>query len=343
MFRTATTTAAATTALLCAAAGAALTGVHQHPLGAAGAEQGRLPGTEPAAAATVAERGDGLFTGTRKIKVGDRSVNVSCAGESASHRPVVMLMPGLGDGLDNLSGIQKTLSAKNRVCSYDRLGEGQSDALTGPQTMDSTGKVLTAVLDRVAGRRPVVLVGHSLGGLIAARYAPEHQDRIKGLVLLDATPSTMAADLTRIVPPSATGPGAEARHQYLAVSQGDNPEMLSFTDGKVRSAGDIPVEVIRHWVRYLMQSIPTYGPTLEHAWTDGERAWLAVSTHSRLSAAAGSGHYIYYVDRPDLVERAVQHVTTRTPAQSWPPLPSPRGGPGRSIQSAAHQLRRVSQ
>ncbi|MEU6198622.1 alpha/beta fold hydrolase [Streptomyces sp. NPDC047061] len=112
--------------------------------------------------------------------------------------------------------MQKALSANNRVCSYDRLGEG--DAPAGPQTIDSTGKVLTAVLDRVAGHRPVVLVGHSLGGLIAARYAPEHQDRIKGLVLLDATPSAMAAGLTRVVPPSATGPGAEARDQYLAVS-----------------------------------------------------------------------------------------------------------------------------
>ncbi|WP_093622991.1 alpha/beta fold hydrolase [Streptomyces sp. 3213.3] len=72
---------------------------------------------------------------------------MSCAGEPASHRPVVLLMAGLGDGLDNLSGIQKTLSARYRVCSYDRLGEGESDAPTGPQTMDSTGKVLTAVLD----------------------------------------------------------------------------------------------------------------------------------------------------------------------------------------------------
>ncbi|WP_427921941.1 alpha/beta fold hydrolase [Streptomyces sp. cg40] len=315
MFRTARTATAATTALLCAAAAAALTGVHQHSPGAAGAEQGSPASPELAAAATVAEHGDGLFTGTGKIEIGGRSVNVSCAGESAPHRPVVMLMAGLGDGLDNLSGIQKTLSAKNRVCSYDRLGEGESDAPAGPQTIDSAGKVLTAVLDRVAGHRPVVLVGHSLGGLIAARYAPEHQDRVRGLVLLDATPSTMAADLTRIVPPSATGPGAEARDQYLAVSQGDNPEMLTFTDGTVHSAGDIPVEVIRHGVPYLAQSIPTYGPALEQAWADGERAWLAVSTHSRLSTAAESGHYIY-VDQPDLVDRAVQRVTTRTRAQS---------------------------
>ncbi|MEU9454481.1 alpha/beta hydrolase [Streptomyces sp. NPDC048277] len=319
MFRT-TRTATATTALLCAVTGAALTGLPQASSAAAMGQQNRLGSPEPAAAATVtkrsaAQRSGSLFTGTGKIKVGDRSVNVSCTGRPAPHRPVVVLMAGLGDGLDSLSGIQKTLSAKDRVCSYDRLGEGGSDAPVGPQTMNSTGKVLTAVLDRVAGHQPVVLVGHSLGGLIAARYAPEHQDRVKGLVLLDATPSTMAADLTRIVPASATGPGAEARDGYLAVSQGQNPEMLSFADARVRPAGDIPVEVIRHGVPYLAQSIPTYGPALERAWADGERAWLALSTNSRLSVATKSDHYIY-VAQPDLVDQAVQHVTSRAPGRS---------------------------
>ncbi|MEU9407619.1 alpha/beta fold hydrolase [Streptomyces sp. NPDC048281] len=318
MFRTTRTASVATTAaLLCAVTGAALTGTHLAPAASASPQHSRLDSLEPVAAATVArrERGGDLFTGIGKIRVGDRSVNVSCSGTPAPHRPVVMLMAGLGDGLDNLSGIQKTLSATGRVCSYDRLGEGESDAPLGPQTMDSTGKVLTAVLDRVAGDRPVVLVGHSLGGLIAARYAPEHPDRVKGLVLLDATPSTMAADLTRIVPPSATGPGADARDGYLAVSQGQNPEMLSFTDGKVRSAGDIPVEVIRHGVPYLAQSIPTYGPALERAWADGERAWLALSPHSRLSVATKSDHYIYLA-QPDLVDQAVERVTSRAPGRS---------------------------
>ncbi|MEU9450943.1 alpha/beta fold hydrolase [Streptomyces sp. NPDC048277] len=314
MFRT-TRTATATTALLCAVTGAALTGLPQASSAAAMGQQNRLGSPEPAAAATVTKRSGSLFTGTGKIKVGDRSVNVSCTGRPAPHRPVVVLMAGLGDGLDSLSGIQKTLSAKGRVCSYDRLGEGGSDAPAGPQTIDSTGKVLTVVLDRVAGHQPVVLVGHSLGGLIAARYAPAHQDRVKGLVLLDATPSTMAADLTRIVPASATGPGAEARDGYLAVSQGQNPEMFSFADATVRSAGDIPVEVIRHGVPYLAQSIPTYGPALERAWADGERAWLALSTNSRLSVATKSDHYIY-VAQPDLVDRAVQHVTSRASGQS---------------------------
>ncbi|MEK8145115.1 alpha/beta fold hydrolase [Streptomyces sp. M10(2022)] len=38
--------------------------------------------------------------------------------------------------------------------------------------MNDSGKILTSVLDRLAGDRPVVLAGHSLGGYIAARYAP---------------------------------------------------------------------------------------------------------------------------------------------------------------------------
>ncbi|MFJ3894784.1 alpha/beta fold hydrolase [Streptomyces sp. NPDC090083] len=320
MFRTARTartakTATAMTALLVAATGTALTGAHHTPSAAASSQQSRLDSTELTAEATVAKAGGHLFTGNGKIEVGGRSVNVSCSGEPAPHRPVVVLMAGMGDGLDNLSGIQKTLSATGKVCSYDRLGEGLSDAPAGPQTMDSSGKVLTAVLDRVAGHRPVVLVGHSLGGLIAARYAPEHPDRVKGLVLLDATPSTMAADLTRIVPPSATGPGADARDGYLAVSQGQNPEMLSFADAPVRSAGDTPVEIVRHGVPYLAQSIPTYGPALEHAWAKGERAWLALSTRSSLSVAAKSDHYIY-VGQPELVDRAVRRVASQASGRS---------------------------
>ncbi|MGW3153875.1 alpha/beta fold hydrolase [Streptomyces sp. NPDC001089] len=315
MSRSTRTAVAATTALLCAATAVTLTGSHHLAAMTAKAQRDRSWSTEPVAAAMVVERGGHPFTGIEKIKVGDRSVRVSCSGESAPQRPVVVLMAGLGDGLDSLSGIQQILGAKGRVCSYDRLGEGGSDAPTGPQSIDSTGKVLTAVLDRVAGRRPVALVGHSLGGLIAARYAPEHQDRVKGLVLLDATPPTMAGDLTRIVPPSATGPGAEARDQFLAVSHGDNPERLSFTDGRVRPAGTIPVEVVRHGVPYLAESIPTYGPALEHAWAEGERAWLAVSPRSRPSVATGSDHYIH-VARPDLVDQAVQRVLSRIPGRS---------------------------
>ncbi|WP_030383547.1 MULTISPECIES: hypothetical protein, partial [unclassified Streptomyces] len=64
---------------------------------------------------------------------------------------MVVLVAGLGDGLDKMADLQKTLGAKNRVCSYDRLGEGESDKPEGPQSMADTGRILTGVINRVAG------------------------------------------------------------------------------------------------------------------------------------------------------------------------------------------------
>lgn len=108
MFRSTRTAVAATTALLCAATAATLTGSHHLSATAAKAQRDRSGNPEPVAAAVVVERGGHLFTGVEKIEVGDRSVRVSCSGEPAPHRPVVVLMAGLGDGLDSLSGIQQT-------------------------------------------------------------------------------------------------------------------------------------------------------------------------------------------------------------------------------------------
>jgi pimeloyl-ACP methyl ester carboxylesterase len=289
--------ATAVAALFCAVAAPVLAGCDE--------------AAEPAdGASTSAATGDPApIAGTAKITVEGRSVNVSCSGTAADGRPVVVLLAGLGDGLDKLAAFQQTLSEKGRVCSYDRLGEGASDQPEGPQSFDSAGKILTGVLDRVAGHRPVVLAGHSLGGLIAARYTPAHQDRVAGLVLMDATPSTILADTKASIPETATGQVAELRAQSLAVYGGENPEKLVMQDGEVGYAGNIPVTVIRHGQPYLAE-LPEYGPALEKAWTDGQEKWLELSSRSEAVTAADSDHYIY-VKQPDIAVQAIQHVTAQ--------------------------------
>ncbi|WP_169983029.1 alpha/beta fold hydrolase [Microbispora sp. H10836] len=282
-------------------------------VGVAGCDGDALENWDPLASATRTPDATPI-SGTEKIDVAGRSVNVSCSGDPEKGRPVIILMHGAGDGLDKLADIQKTLSKQNRVCSYDRLGAGASDQPDGTQSFSSTGKILTGVLDRVAGDGPVVLAGHSLGGLIAARYAPDHQDRVKGLVLMDATPPTMANDIAKAIPESATGPAAELRAQNLAVFQGENPEKLVVPDGKVRSAGSIPVEVIQHGTRYLA-AVPKYGPRLEQAWAAGQRKWLALSSGGELTTATNSGHYIY-LDQPDVAVKAIERVTAQAARQA---------------------------
>ncbi|MEK8171694.1 alpha/beta fold hydrolase [Streptomyces sp. M19] len=191
MFRT-IAKATAITAVCCTVAGAGLV-INE--------EYSKAHADSSASSKDAGTPGD-PFTGTKKIRVEGRSVNVSCSGDSSKGGPLVMLMAGGGDGLDTMAKLQKTLSADSRVCSYDRLGEGKSDKPEGPQTVKDSGKILTEVLDRLAGDRPVVLAGHSLGGYLAARYVPDHQDKIKGLVLMDATIPHLTADISNVIPES---------------------------------------------------------------------------------------------------------------------------------------------
>ncbi|MFC4563758.1 alpha/beta fold hydrolase [Nocardiopsis mangrovi] len=294
-----TSKASIVAALACAVVGAGLVG---------SSEAGEQRPQSPSATDAPAPSEDGV-SGTEKIDVDGSTVNVSCSGEAEDGEPVIVLLHGGGDDLTTMADLQQTLSADSRVCSYDRLGAGGSDRPEGPQDFDGVGETLTGVLDQVVGDDPVVLAGHSMGGLIAARYAPDHQDRVQGLVLLDSTSPTAVADLENRIPEDATGPAGELRAQTLAIFAGENPEQLVFTDGDVRSAGDIPVQVIQHGRRYL-EEVPEYGPGLEEDWTKGQREWLEVSGRSELSIAYNSGHYIH-VDEPGVAVEAIERVASR--------------------------------
>lgn len=265
-----------------------------------------VPGVDEAIDEVKAE----LFTGTDTFTIGGHTVNVSCSGSIAAEGPTVLLMHGGGDDVTAMADFQEAISAESRVCSYDRLGAGASDQPEGPQDYAAVGETLTGVIDAVAGGEPVVLVGHSMGGLLAARYAPDHPDEVAGLVLLDATSPTAAGDMERRIPEDAEGPAGELRAQTLAVFAGENPERLVFADGEVESAGDIPVRVIQHGVPYLAQTEPEYGEGLEEDWTAGQHDWLNVSSDSRLDTAEESGHYIY-LDAPEVALEAVRDVVSR--------------------------------
>ena len=286
-------------AACCAAAGLGLVGCDD--------TDDTSTGAEPSAASSAPESDEELITGTQTITVGDYSVNVSCSGTQVGNRPVVILMHGGGDDLTTMADLQETLSENGRVCSYDRLGAGASDQPAGPQDYEEIGEILTGVIEQTAGGRSVVLAGHSMGGLLAGRYAPEHTDLVSGVVLMDATSPSAIADLEARIPESATGDAAELRAQTLAVYQGQNPEQLVFTDGEVRSAGDIPVRVIQHGQQYLAE-MTEYGPGLEEDWAKGQEEWLALSENSELSTAEDSGHYIY-VDQPEIAVEAIEQVT----------------------------------
>ena len=111
----------------------------------------------------------------------------------------VVCLHGLGFTQLDWLKLAGRLIPDTTVVSYDRAGLGESDPHTGQATIEDTIGDLTALLDEVSPRQPVVLVGHSWGGLVARLFAHQHTDRVAGLLLIDPTPDRMARFGTRIL------------------------------------------------------------------------------------------------------------------------------------------------
>jgi pimeloyl-ACP methyl ester carboxylesterase len=253
--------------------------------------------------------------GAATVEIDGHSVRVACSGPVVPGRPVVVLLSGYGDGLDRTSALRERLAGRDRVCAYDRLGEGRSDDPDGVQGLGAVDRVLDGVLDTVAPDQDVVLVGHSLGGLLAARYTSAHPDRVDGLVLLDATGAGTTTDVTRIIPAHARGVAGQLRAQQVEVTSGGGPERLRLRDTPVGPAGDLPVVVVTHRTGFLAASVPAYGAALERSWTRNQRAWLRLSTDSTRVIAPRSGHYVY-LDQPGLVVHQVRGVVEQVVARA---------------------------
>ncbi|SDT04028.1 alpha/beta fold hydrolase [Jiangella sp. DSM 45060] len=107
-------------------------------------------------------------------------------GEGA---PTLLLLPAwmiTGSGL--WAAQRDGLGDRFRCLSFDARGSGRSDRPLEPERYQ-VGELVAdalAVLD-AAGAGRAVLVGNSLGGLVAYLVAALHPDRVAGLVLISAT------------------------------------------------------------------------------------------------------------------------------------------------------------
>ncbi len=98
--------------------------------------------------------------------------------------PPLVCVHGLGGSHAEWAGFAVRMAARSRVLVPDLAGFGRTPPGDDPADVDGNRRLLDRFLDRVAGR-PVVVVGSSMGGLIAMREAVEAPDRLAGLVLVD--------------------------------------------------------------------------------------------------------------------------------------------------------------
>jgi len=108
---------------------------------------------------------------------------VDCAYSIEGNGPPILLVHGVGGSRYVWAGLIERLKSEFTCISYDLRGHGESPKPDGAFGLDD----LVADLERLrtclgCGRAHVI--GHSLGGMVAAAYARRHPDRVISVGLL---------------------------------------------------------------------------------------------------------------------------------------------------------------
>ncbi len=117
---------------------------------------------------------------TRRIDVGGHTLRLTIAGVGP---PDFLCLHGLVDRIEIWNRLAPPLAERGRVACLDQRGHGKSEAPPGPYRREDLAADISATI-RELGSERVVLVGHSMGGIISMTTALEHPDQVAGLVLI---------------------------------------------------------------------------------------------------------------------------------------------------------------
>jgi len=113
------------------------------------------------------------------------SGGLECLGARTS-RPTVILEAGAFGGAADWSLVAEVLAAGGKVCAYDRDGMGMTATPDLDRSPIAIAGRLRALVAQEEGDAPVILAGHSNGGLYVEAFARLWPERTAGLVLVDA-------------------------------------------------------------------------------------------------------------------------------------------------------------
>jgi len=255
------------------------------------------------------------------------ALHLLCTG---SGTPTVLLDAGIGGNSLDWTLLQPKLARSNRVCSYDRAGAGWSEPSQRPRTLDNMADELHATISVAALDLPLIVIGHSFGGLSVLHYARRYPSEVAGLVLLDSThpdqfrrfreigialpdpyavvahtPASAAAyglpaDLHRIAMDLAAAPKARDAMLKETVAMSDNADLVR-QEGVPRLPSRVIVHGNHEWDRLYPDG------RMERVWLDMQQQLARDLGAPPPLVARTSGHQIA-LDDPDLVLAAVQEL-----------------------------------
>ena len=297
----------------------------------------------PSATATAPDSGKSKdFAGLVDIG-GGREMYMECQGTGY---PTVVFVAGAQDRAETWSttkdpseqAVFPAIAETNRVCAYDRpgtilaTGEGpedfepsRSDPVDQPTTLQDHVDDLHALLKASGeGKRPYVVVGHSMGGAVSRLYASEYPEEVSGLVLVDPTPFEAANSLTAeqwaLWKPLLGGPPSEeALDLYPALEWSDNDLNLAQASAAaplkpmpfIAFQSDKPFDLSPYvedgTLPMTAEEAEQFRILLYNAWHDAIGDLVSQVPGARFIDDPHSGHYIHQ-EQPQLVIDSIREV-----------------------------------
>lgn len=275
----------------------------------------------------------------RLIDVGGRAMHIIVAGAGT---PVVVIIPGQGESSAGWQAIQHGLASDTTVCTYDRPGLGWSDPAPGRPTAADMAHDLRILLTAAGIPPPFVLVGHSLGGLVARMFIGLYPGEATALALIDSSHpqqsgrlpktfledhrggklATVALDYARPVAlrvktgvlrpgePAGERPVSGLFHGRRAGAK----ELFAFaaicrdTAEAAKHLGDLPLAVITSSERdpslRARRRAQRARARFYPAWAQLQDELADISANSTHVVAANAGHHVH-CDDPELVIQVV--------------------------------------
>jgi pimeloyl-ACP methyl ester carboxylesterase len=122
------------------------------------------------------------------INIGDLQLEVCTKGTDG---PVVVIETGMGCSFYDWEVVSTKISEKAKVLMYHREGYGNSALSHEPCTSSRIVENLRLLLEKEKINEPVILVGHSFGGLCVQHFARLYPHKVLGVVLVDSSPMQM--------------------------------------------------------------------------------------------------------------------------------------------------------
>lgn len=269
-----------------------------------------------------------MTDGMVMVPVGRHKLAASVTGAGA---PAVVLEPSFGGCAADWQKIAGALAEDTTVVTYDRAPYGASSAARDKRTPHDIAADLDGLLRELQVTGPVVLVGHSAGGIYGRAYAAEHLERVAGMVLVESSHEGQRRVLDRLRPLSARLEGALTIQAIMRESLesrrgGDRRSIIREWRTFRRATAGRPVQPPGGLgarplvVLTCAPGNPSVPQPLYRAWHGLHRELAGLSSNSLDIVSASPDHYLNFGD-PELVITAVRDVVRAV--RSGGPLAEP--------------------